>query len=77
MPVRLLPIRPGRLIGTSLRGGPKIRRIEVVLPGDPDQGEQGIPPGISARSSGPGNNPQAPGKGRRRIEPRPPLPIAQ
>ena len=54
MAVRLLPIRPGRLmIGVGFGGCSKVRRIEVILPGNPDQGEQGIAPGIGQRRAHP------------------------
>ena len=44
MAIRGSPIRPGQLIGASFDG--EVRRIEVVLPRDPHQREQGVAPGI-------------------------------
>jgi hypothetical protein len=43
MPVRLLPIRPGRqMIGVGFGGRSKVRGIEVILAGNPHQGEEGM-----------------------------------
>ena len=41
------------LIDIGLGGGSQVRRIEVVLAGDSDQGEQGVAPGIGQRRSHP------------------------
>jgi hypothetical protein len=48
MPVRLLPIRTLRTIGSA-----EIRRIEVILSGNPHQGEQGVAPRIGQGCVGP------------------------
>ncbi len=42
-----------RLLDRCFGYGAEIRRIEIILPGNPDQREQGIPPGIGERRAHP------------------------
>ena len=53
VPVQLLPIGSGWLFGARFGGGPVIRRIEVVFPGDPHQREQRVAPGVGQGSAHP------------------------